>query len=1248
MPSRDTSLFSVTGTAKREATSLQKSHPKNNQRNDGSPLGNFTSPGDIPLILKSWEDINDLHKIDSAFLGYLQDRSHSQNPSSLYHRLLSARASATADSGASHGPSPSLSKQEESSLLMELAPLLEEFITLHLRGEGGNGEGSIPQKETPPHQIPSSSLAPRDPLTDLGQRRHYVKQQFVQKRVSQSPPVDTLPSTSWPALFPDEVTYINHVTTWLSDPSLYTAQLLQATAFTRWALQSTEGRFLTAQWLVFRLPEKENHDLRRKTYAALQDAHTPPYAPVTKGTPVKTRGFDLTDEGPSADYALDQAHYCLYCHKRDKDTCSTGKKTIPKNLVYPSPHQPDYRGCPLDQKISEMTELTAQGWFLGALAIAMVDNPLLPITGHRICHDCSLGCLFDTQSPVDVPSIETHLWQRLLDLPWGFEIYHLLTRWNPLNLRRPLPKCPTGKNILVVGMGPAGIGLSYQLLMEGHTVVGIDGSKIEPLFPPAGSPPPRYFHHLPDYFSSMGQRLPTGFGGVMEYGITSRWNKNYLLPLRLVLHRWHQRFTLQSGLRYGSTLTHQEALDQGFHHVALCTGASEPIPPSLPDALAPGAKMAADFLMTLQSTGAQRMDALIPLTLDLPCYVVGGGLTAVDAATEALAYYPHQVRKIKTCFEQLERNMGRKGLQKWVTSTFSNLQQRQLQRWLDHATILGEAYRANKPILPILQEWGGVTILYRRDILSSPANQQNAPELKKALEEGVTFLENARVTAVHTEHPSPHHSDNPVPAPPITSITVRLGNKTDVSLPAGSLLWALGTASDDAKTLENNPPSLNPTLSRYGDADPAFRGSVVKALASAKYGVDGITKAVAPMPSKSLSWPWLSSEEDTGNPSPSTFPHSIFPDTTHAPPGWGHVVSNTPLSPWLSELVIHAPLQARTFQPGMLYRLQPSSYHGIPITDPTPSPGASSTPFLWLGEGVAMSGVKTDATGQALHFLVWTVGLSTTYLRHLTPGTPLSILGPTGCASYAESGETVLLIGGQVGVTLGAKLRQQDCKVLYVSTLPSSDQDLPLTPEDYLQAGDHLLMSYRGTPPPAMAALANHTSVLAIPGGTLDILKAYVEGRLPPSFQGPGPGDIHRIILLGSTKVITEAHTYLFRDNNARFTPKAKWIMAVTTPMQCMMQGVCGRCLQRHNAEGNHSKTTGANLDPMIFSCRQQDQDLTTLDVPFMLGRLSTDAVQEKLFAKLVTLSAKSQDNPPPRRRPTHEQTLAATAGERS
>ena len=64
---------------------------------------------------------------------------------------------------------------------------------------------------------------------------------------------------------------------------------------------------------------------------------------------------------------------------------------------------------------------------------------------------------------------------------WGFEIYSLFTRWNPLNRTRPVARPYIGKNVLVVGLGPAGFTLSHHLLNAGFGVVGIDGLKVEPL-----------------------------------------------------------------------------------------------------------------------------------------------------------------------------------------------------------------------------------------------------------------------------------------------------------------------------------------------------------------------------------------------------------------------------------------------------------------------------------------------------------------------------------------------------------------------------------------------------------------------------------------------------------------------------------------------------------------------------------------------------------------------------------------------
>ncbi len=172
----------------------------------------------------------------------------------------------------------------------------------------------------------------------------------------------------------------------------------------------------------------------------------------------------------------------------------------------------------------------------------------------------------------------------------------------------------------------------------------MDGLKIEPL-PEAlvgrtgeAPPPLRDWSALHE---PLDARTPSGFGGVSEYGITVRWDKNFLRLIHLTLAR-RPGFRAFGGVRFGGTLTLDDAWELGFHHVAMATGAGRPTIVEMKNNLTRGVRKASDFLMALQLTGAFRRESLANLQVELPALVVGGGLTAIDTATELMAYYPVQ------------------------------------------------------------------------------------------------------------------------------------------------------------------------------------------------------------------------------------------------------------------------------------------------------------------------------------------------------------------------------------------------------------------------------------------------------------------------------------------------------------------------------------------------------------------------------------------------------------------------------
>ena len=135
--------------------------------------------------------------------------------------------------------------------------------------------------------------------------------------------------------------------------------------------------------------------------------------------------------------------------------------------------------------------------------------------------------------------------------------------------------------MLIVGLGPAGYTLAHHLMNDGHTVVAIDGLKIEPLgFDPTHAGPRR----RDVSFENLDERVMAGFGGVAEYGITVRWDKNYLKLVRLLLERRTEFAHVRRRALRRRRHCRSRRLAMGFDHVALCMGAGKPTVLDIPTA----------------------------------------------------------------------------------------------------------------------------------------------------------------------------------------------------------------------------------------------------------------------------------------------------------------------------------------------------------------------------------------------------------------------------------------------------------------------------------------------------------------------------------------------------------------------------------------------------------------------------------------------------------------------------------------
>jgi NADPH-dependent glutamate synthase beta subunit-like oxidoreductase/NAD(P)H-flavin reductase len=1001
----------------------------------------------------------------------------------------------------------------------------------------------------------------------------------------------------------------------------------------RWKSGAFEG------WTSFRLPQPLVFD------------RLVPTEPVDEnrfgGDPHEFRrrdGFHLTDERMSTREITDEAHYCIFCHERKKDSCSRGF-VQPNGTYKPNPLGMALEGCPLDERIGEMNFLRAAGDSIGGLALVMNDNPMCPGTGHRICNDCMRACIFQKQDPVNIPQIETGALTDVLFLPWGFEIYSLLTRWNPLDVRRPMALPYNGKNVLVVGLGPAGYTLAHYLANEGFGVVAIDGLKIEPLEgsgqfavgsrqeqnPDVDSSPANCL--LPTAYSvrdpirdartlwdDLDDRILAGFGGVSEYGITVRWDKNFLKVMRIALER-KENLRMYGGVRFGGTLTIEEAFDEfGFDHIAIAAGAGTPTIVRMKNNLVRGMRQASDFLMALQLTGTFKKNSLANLQVRLPAIVIGGGLTAIDTATELFAYYPVQVEKVLERYETMCSEMD----EARVRSGYDVEELQILDEFLGH----GRAVRAEREraasagelpdFIPLVRSWGGVTLAYRKSLLDSPAYRLNFEEIEKAFEEGIAYAEMlSPVEAVSDEF---GHVQSLLFEKQIVEDGRWKDSGTIVELPARTVMIAAGTSPNviyekehggtfkldkwnqffqsyslgpDNELIEDDeaasdrgfftsyqhPSRREKLVTFYGDNHPKYAGNVVKAMASAKFGFPHVTRLFE----RELMSMNRSEEAQQQR---DTQWHTLIGTLDDGLIATVHEVNR--LTPTIVEVVVRAPFAARHFKPGQFFRLQNFETYAQKRNGTT-----------LAMEGIALTGASTDPERGLLSVIVLEMGGSSRLCALLQPGEPVVLMGPTGTPTDIPKDETVLLAGGGLGnavlFSIARALKDNGCRVVYFAGYKKAAD---VFKRDEIEAGTHQVIWSVDAGDPIDP---RRPQDLGFVGNIVQAMLWYASEQRMFDLR-----NATRLIAIGSDGMMRAVKDARHGVLAPHLNPAHVGIGSINSPMQCMMKQVCAQCLQRHV-----DPITGK--ESFVFSCFDQDQPLDRVDFTNLRARLRQNTVLEKL-----------------------------------
>ena len=251
-----------------------------------------------------------------------------------------------------------------------------------------------------------------------------------------------------------------------------------------------------------------------------------------------------------------------------------------------------HTGCPVNNIIPDWNHLTYEGDWRAALNVLHSTNNFPEFTGRVCPAPCEAACTLNiTDQPVTIKSIEC----AIVDKGWE-------EGWIT-----PRPAAhKTGRNVAVIGAGPAGLAAAQQLARAGHMVTVFEKSDRT--------------------------------GGLLRYGIPDfKMEKHHIN--RRVVQMEAEGVAFRTSCEVGVHVS-VESLKENFDALVLAGGAEEPRPLNIPGYELPGVRFAMEFLtqQNKRNAGDDEIRAAPRGTLVATgkhVVVIGGGDTGSDCVGTA-------------------------------------------------------------------------------------------------------------------------------------------------------------------------------------------------------------------------------------------------------------------------------------------------------------------------------------------------------------------------------------------------------------------------------------------------------------------------------------------------------------------------------------------------------------------------------------------------------------------------------------